>query len=346
MEKNMILKRLLRIVLITLTLFITLACQKEAADPEPSNDPLQWQRIANFGGSAVLDATRFVIGNRAFVGTGVVGWNTAQTEFEVVADFWSYDPAADAWSRVADYGGGAVAAAIGFSINNQGYVGLGHGFRFDSRCDFWKYDPNTNTWVRKADFPGVPRHRGIGVAVGGKGYIVGGMSIDNGVYTARRDTWEYDPLADIWTRKADFPGEGRWGAAGFAIGTKVYVGLGEGDVAVTPSLWEYDTQTDTWTRKNDFPGRLRFGTSSVSSVTSAYLCVGNTTNGNEDLREIWTYDQATDHWAQATPLPTQADGRYSATAFALNQNLYVGLGRTGPPASAHNLTDFWRIALQ
>ncbi len=221
----MILKRLLRILFITVVLVIALACQKATTEPDPPSDSLQWQRIADFGGTAVVEAARFVIGNQAFVGTGVRGWNTAQTEFEVVADFWSYDSAANSWNRIADYGGGAVAAASGFSINNQGYVGLGHGFHFDARRDFWSYDPAGNSWTRKADFPGALRYRGVGVAAGDKGYIIGGMSIDNGINTARRDTWEYDPRTDTWTRKADFPGEARWGAAGFAIGTKVYVGL-------------------------------------------------------------------------------------------------------------------------
>lgn len=340
-------KSLFFLILIVMVLLTAFACQKEVADPDPVPAPAQWQQIADFGGIAVSGAVGFTIGNRAYVGTGEQSSTEVNgvIESKGVSDFWEYNPDANSWSRVADYGGGRITDGIGFSIGNLGYAGLGHGPLFEARRDFWAYDPAANQWTKKADFPGPARHRGVGIAVGGKGYFVGGVSIDNGVYTARLDTWEYDPQADSWTRKADFPGESRWGATGFAIGSKLVIGFGEGEQAVTRSFWEYDTQADTWTRKNDFPGRPRVGMIAATLGGMAYLGTGNATDNNEDLKDLWKYEPAADRWTASTALPAQADGRWGAVAFTLGQNLYIGEGRAGFVAISTIPASFWRLSI-
>ena len=40
-------------------------------------------------------------------------------------DFWEYDPAANAWTQKADFGGTARYCAVGFSIGSKGYIGTG-----------------------------------------------------------------------------------------------------------------------------------------------------------------------------------------------------------------------------
>ena len=41
-----------------------------------------------------------------------------------------------------------------------------------------------------------------------------------------KDFWEYDPIANTWTQKADFGGTARAVAVGFSIGSKGYIGTG------------------------------------------------------------------------------------------------------------------------
>ena len=41
-----------------------------------------------------------------------------------------------------------------------------------------------------------------------------------------KDFWEYDPATNAWTQKADFGGTARYGAVGFSIGSKGYIGTG------------------------------------------------------------------------------------------------------------------------
>ena len=44
----------------------------------------------------------------------------------------------------------------------------------------------------------------------------------------RKDFWEYDPVLNTWTQKADFGGAARGDAVGFSIGDKGYIGHGRG----------------------------------------------------------------------------------------------------------------------
>ena len=54
-------------------------------------------------------------------------------------------------------------------------------------------------WTQKAAFPGTSRHLAVAMAVDGKGYF--GTGYDG---TDRlNDFWEYDPVANSWTQKAD-----------------------------------------------------------------------------------------------------------------------------------------------
>ena len=55
----------------------------------------------------------------------------------------------------------------------------------------------------------------VGFSIGSKGYLGTG---DSGPYN--KDFWEFDPLINSWTQKADFAGTARSYAVGFSIGAK------------------------------------------------------------------------------------------------------------------------------
>lgn len=171
-----------------------------------------WTQKADFGGTARHTAVGFVIGDKAYVGTGNDGIDRK--------DFWEYDPVADVWSQIADFGGVPREAAEAFSIGSKGYVGTGWGQNGSAFYgDFWEYNPATNEWSQKADVGGLPRRGGVGFSIGNKGYIGIGHNVNGYVL----DFWEYDPVADTWTRKSDFPGSGRENLVGFSIGSRGYV---------------------------------------------------------------------------------------------------------------------------
>ncbi|MDX1684576.1 MAG: T9SS type A sorting domain-containing protein [Saprospiraceae bacterium] len=71
------------------------------------------------------------------------------------------------------------------------------------------------------------------------------------------ELYEYDPDNDSWIERADFPGELRSAATGFAVNGKGYIGGGvNADFTGTHTdFFEYDPSNDTWKKADgmDFP---------------------------------------------------------------------------------------------
>src|SRR5438477_5838350 len=133
--------------------------------------------------------------------------------------------AQDTWTQKADFGGVTRAGATGLSIGNKGYIGLGDKYPISYK-DFWEYDPDANTWTQKADFGGHARLYAVGFTIAGKAYVGTGQSGSFPNYTYYKDFWEFDPVQNTWTRKANFGGTARYGAAGFSVDAKGYLGTG------------------------------------------------------------------------------------------------------------------------
>jgi hypothetical protein len=64
-----------------------------------------------------------------------------------------------------------------------------------------------------------------------------------------KEFWEYDPTANVWTRKADYVGQMQFDGKGFSIGNKGYFGFS----SYSGEFREYDPVANNWTRKADFP---------------------------------------------------------------------------------------------
>lgn len=187
-----------------------------------------WVQKANFGGGPRSLATSFVIGNKAYVGTG---WNNTAKN-----DFWEYDPSNDTWTQITTFGGCGRGPAVAFSIGNFGYVGTGNDTINSPSSDFWKYDLLNNIWTPVASFPDT-RCAGVGFAIGTKGYLATGIDSTN---TFKKDCWQYDPNTNTWSQETSFGGLARFYAVGFTIGLKGYIGFG---MQGWDDLWEFDPNT-------------------------------------------------------------------------------------------------------
>src|SRR5688572_7524367 len=128
---------------------------------------------------------------------------------------------------------------VSFAIGNKAYTGLGFNGG-TSINDLWEYDPAANTWTRKADC-GVDIDAGIVMVINDKAYVGFGRSRNVACCGFHKQIWEYDPATNIWTPKADFPGQGRWGPFGVGVNGKGYMGTGTIDNgAPLYDWWEYD----------------------------------------------------------------------------------------------------------
>jgi hypothetical protein len=202
-----------------------------------------WTQKANFWPGYRMAASAFVIGNKGYLASGrqFNGLCCPDTYYN---DLYQYDPATDTWTQKAS-GGPLRAAAVGFSIGTNGYVGGGSIDPYNSISDFYEYNSVTDTWIQRASIPGSTngRSNAAGFAIDTKGYIGYGYgsSLSPLETTYLLDFWEYNPSGDTWTQRADLTGTNRNAHVGISIGTKGYMGLGTNSAAGTDytDWWEY-----------------------------------------------------------------------------------------------------------
>ena len=228
-------------------------------------------------------------------------------------------PAPAAWTKVADYGGGAMRGSVWFTGPGAAYVvsGMGRSFVPDNQC--WKYDGVADTWTAMAAYPGTPVIDGAGFAIGTKGYVA--LGSDNVGWLSQ--VWEYDMVQDTWTRKRDFPGSPRSGVVATVIGQKAYVFGGGRWPASTGELWEYDPRADAWTQKTSCPGGGRFMGTAFTVGSKGYFGMGQP-SGTASSRDMYEYDPAADTWTPVKDYPGSA--RAYAIGMSLGNKGYVGAG--------------------
>ncbi|MBP9882066.1 MAG: T9SS type A sorting domain-containing protein [Chitinophagales bacterium] len=323
------------------------AASKDFWQYDPGTD--MWTQKADFAGIERQQACGFSIGNKGYIGTGYLADEPYFFYIvdDVYQDFWEYDPAVNTWTEKAALGE-AVSNAVGFSIAGKGYIGTGQN-GYDVKKDFREYDPTSNSWTKKADFGGSARSGAVGFSIGNKGYIGTGYDGD-----FEKDFWEYDPDVNTWTQKADFGGGDRSGACGFSIGSKGYIGTGytkggdgyeQNHFEYHSDFWEYDPAANTWTVKAGFGGGERSNAASFSIGGKGYVGTGLWSEfiqyyGDDfySYKDFWEYDPSVDNWTQIADFGGTA--RYSAVAFSIDSNGYLGTGAGG--YYGVNSDDFWQ----
>lgn len=81
-----------------------------------------------------------------------------------------------------------------------------------------------------------------------------------------------------------------------------------------------------WMRRSDLDGVARGQASSFTIDNKGYLCCGFRGTNKTYLKDLWVYDINNDYWTQCADMPDEAQGRHSATAFALNGKGYITTG--------------------
>ncbi|MFN0189442.1 MAG: T9SS type A sorting domain-containing protein [Bacteroidia bacterium] len=241
-----------------------------------------WTQKADFGGVARKGAVGFSIGQKGYIGTG--GLDLFSGSY--FNDFWEYDPAGNSWVQKAAFGGTARYAAVGFSINAKGYLGLGDDTGAGMH-DFWEYDQISDSWTQIASISITPALMfAAGFSIGNKGYVGTGW---DGTQT-HNDFWEYDPALNLWTQKANFSGSIRTAAVGFSIGNKGFIGTGQYAIFEN-DFWEYDPATNSWTQRVNVSGIGRRDAVAFSIGNKGYIGVGQDTSGF--TTDFWEYHDTT-----------------------------------------------------
>ncbi len=240
---------------------------------DPAND--SWT-AKNGMPQGMTEGIAFSINGKGYVG---LGKSTSSTSY--LKGLWEYDTANDSWTPKAElpFPSGVFRSRV-FVVNNKAYVLVGTSSNFVAQNEMFEYDPATDKWAQKANYPGNVRpDLPFTFAIGSKGYVSCGEVLQGGTRKVINKTYEYDPAADSWIPKADFPGDARHMGSSFVYNGKAYCGLGTYRDASWQSVYlddfyAYDASTDTWSPIPAFPsGKIRRGAVATTS-TNAYLGTG------------------------------------------------------------------------
>lgn len=180
---------------------------------------------------------------------------------------------------------------------------------------------SAGNWKQVNEYPG------IGAGINQRGFV-----INNKIYTGFAINPEtnqpcllsFDPLANKWERKADFPGGARAAFVAFAAEGKGYIGLGHrttGAGSLSDSFekdfWEYDPATDRWSKKADFPGNRRSGAYSMSIGDKGYVG-GGLDVSIKIVNDFWEYNPKLDSWQKKKSFP-----RIEAFSYGINHEIPV-----------------------
>jgi N-acetylneuraminic acid mutarotase len=270
----------------------------------------------------------------------------------------------EVWVQKASFGASGRHGAVGFSIGNKGYIGLGQinsGPGIADFHDIWEFDPASNSWTQKADYPGVFTAYASALGYESKAFIINDQC------------FKFDPIANTFTDLGLTPTS--LGYAPLAqIDSMAYFFNLSNEVAtfdMKNQVWDnFSTNSSLFTYDSfnfneriicmgKVPGEdfamheLNFEDSSFSlisyfpdTVNLAHL-VGSELNGfayfalgSSDSFGVgnvcWKYDFGTGLWTRLDDFP--GTGRRYFAHFQIGERFYFGAGTNG---TNHN--DLWEF---
>jgi N-acetylneuraminic acid mutarotase len=332
-----------------------------------------WVSRASFPGVPMGAGASFVVGNHAYVGTGINPNDPNHrltTMYRYTAAPYNtssptgFDSAYGAWTQVSDFAGSPRSNAVTFTIGSSGYLGAGKANDgFTPLNDFYRYDTLANNWTRIADLANdsgtaFPRFDAVSFSFDTTAFVLTGT--DNLYYFA--DVWQYSPTANAWTQQAYMPGSPRSAAISW-----VYKGQGYLLTGFTPGsqwavgtacydFWRFDPTPGTttpWIRLRDISntsaGTYDDGyTNIIRSAGVGFVILGTqsgdkgyiTTGSNGTLYSFtWEYDFATDLWTEKTPY--EGPARTNAVGFTIQNRGFVSTGLSGTTTGYQDVREFF-----
>jgi N-acetylneuraminic acid mutarotase len=289
-----------------------------------------WTQLADFAGHSSDDGAAFVIGDKAYCGSGLLPW------FAVSGDFRVLNMTTDTWSTMAGLPNGEHRQyAVGFSSKGKGYVfgGVDGSKHFRSILE---YNPTIDTWTRKTSLPDSGISGAVGFVIKDMAYIVCGRTAQK---PATNTVWAYDIMNDSWQQKANFPFGNKWRASGASLNGKGYLIFGADSTNnLQNGFYEYDPTLDSWTSLPSFPGLGR-NYSSLTAIKGQLVVFGGIDSIGVYQSDLWRYEPASQVWHQQKSLP--AKGRKGGVAFTDGTALYYTMGID---SNNTRLNETWKCA--
>lgn len=230
--------------------------------------------------------------------------------------------AQDYWIQLDSVNGAGKSVSAAFAAGGQGYIvsGLESG-GFTRKM--YSYDVVQNDWdnelaIGGLNGGGLSRGSACAFSIYDKGYVCLGQG-DNTNFLG--DVWEYDPVLDVWSQKADYAGSPRRGAVAFVIGGVAYVGTGEDATGLRKDFFKYDPQANVWGNIADFGGTPRRQAVGFAMGNQGYVGTGDDGTLRNDF---WQYQVFQNSWTQKASFP--GTPRSGATGWGIFPNGYIATG--------------------
>lgn len=283
-----------------------------------------------------VEALPAVVDGKVYVFGGFSGNNGPVARTDV------YDPATNAWTRVADmperltHVGVAVA---GRDVYFAGaYVGTGPGYQQQfSSVKVWKYNVDSNAWSAGTPLP-VARASGGLSYVNGYLYFFGGSS-NSSNRADRTEAWKLKvDGGTAWESVAPM-NNGRTHMGYVVYDNKVWAVGGQksyDETLVTQNTLEvYDPATNVWTVKANLPRGLSHVGGATFVMGSKLIVIGGEFQNLRSVNTVLSYDFATDDWGQVGTLPfnsfggvgLEIAGKIYHTTGSAGSSTYVGTPR-------------------
>jgi N-acetylneuraminic acid mutarotase len=287
-----------------------------------------WVQISDFPSTERDDGTSFVIGDKAYCGTGLKPF------FITSNDMYSFDMITEAWATINSLPSGTERQyATGFSNNNFGFIFGGVGSVYYN--DLWMYNPITGNWQAKTPLPAAGRMGSCCFVINDTAYIVGGRT---SVATSISDVWAYCISADTWTMKNNLPFGARWRASATTDNTKGYLIFGKDSASVSrKELYEFNPATNSWMQISAFPGNGRVY-AAMKFISGDLLVLAGLDSLGKSYNDMWRINPSTLVWQSLDTIPDT--GRRGGICFNSSTTIYY---TTGIDQTNNRLKETWKV---
>ena len=187
-------------------------------------------------------------------------------------------------------------------------------------------------WTRSIVFKSDHRNGAASFTTNEVAYVVGGFVKNTGVVN---DGASFN--GNTWSDIADFPGQARQMAVGFAVGDEGFVGTGSTGTEDLADFYKFNTKTGVWTEVAPFPGKARFGAVAFSIGGFGYVGLGST-KSDAKFSDFYKYDPKTDKWTEIE-VPFKYKKAF-AFSFVIGSKAYVGGGYANSTSLPEDFYEF------